>query len=65
MRECRRKRQVDALNEQVEKLTKVAIANAEKSGKPLDPEYVYAQPPMTTMVAGYPIYQYKYTFMDL
>ena len=37
-----RKQQIDALNERVEKLTKVAIANAEKSGKQLDPEYVHA-----------------------
>lgn len=58
-----RKLQIDALNERVEKLTKVAIANAEQSGKPLDPEYVYAQQPMTTLVAGYPVYQMRSAFM--
>ena len=57
------KRQIDALNEQVEKFTKVAIANVEKSGKPLDPEYVYAQQSMTTMVAAYPIYQIQSAFI--
>jgi len=54
-----RQRQVDALNVRVQKLTKVAIANAEKSGKPLDPEYVFAQQPMTTLVAGTPVYQVR------
>jgi len=58
-----RKRQIDALNERVEKLTKIAIANAEKSGKPLDPEYVYAQQSMTTLVAGTPVYQMRSAFM--
>jgi len=54
-----RKGQIDALNKRVEKLTAIAIANAKKSGKPLDPEYVYAQQPMTTLVAGAPVYQIR------
>lgn len=54
-----RKRQIEALNERVEKLTNVAISNAQKSGKPLDPEYVYAQQPMTILVAGTPVYQMR------
>jgi len=37
----------------------LAIANAQKSGKSLDPEYVYAQQPMTTLVAGTPVYQMR------
>lgn len=37
----------------------MAIANAQKSGKPLDPEYIYAQQPMTALVAGTPVYQMR------
>ena len=58
-----RRRQIDALNDRVEKLTKVAIANAQKSGKPLDPEYVHAQQPMTILVAGTPVYQMRCAYM--
>jgi hypothetical protein len=58
-----RKRQIDDLNVRVEKLTKVAIANAQKSGKPLDPEYVFAQQPMTVLVAGTPVYQIRSALM--
>jgi hypothetical protein len=58
-----RKRQIDALNDRVEKLTEVAIANSKKSGKPLDPEYVYSQQPMTTLVAGKPVYQMRSAVM--
>lgn len=57
-----RKRQIDALNDRVEKLTKVAIAKAQKSNKPLDPEYAYAQQPMTMLVAGTPVYQMRSAF---
>ena len=58
-----RKRQIDALNDRVEKLTQLAIANSKKSGKPLDPEYVYAQQSMTTLVAGKPVYQMRSAVM--
>ena len=58
-----RKRQIDALNVRVEKLTKVAIANAETSGKPLEAEYIYAQQPMTALWAGTPVYQMRSAFM--
>lgn len=58
-----RQRQIDALNDRVEKLTKVAIANAQTAGKPLDPEYVFAQQPMTILVAGTPVYQMRSAIM--
>mmetsp|Transcript_2996 Transcript_2996/g.6357 ORF Transcript_2996/g.6357 Transcript_2996/m.6357 type:complete len:317 (-) Transcript_2996:666-1616(-) len=67
-----RLRQIDALNDRVTKLTKAAIANSQKSGIPLDPEYVHAQQPMTILIAGTPVYQlrsaelvYLYTTMAL
>lgn len=54
-----RRQQIDALNDRVEKLTKVAIEDSKKSGKPLALEYVHAQQPMTTLVAGVPVYQMR------
>lgn len=54
-----RQQQIDALNSRVEKLTTVAVEDSKKSGKPLALEYVHAQHPMTTLVAGAPVYQMR------
>uniref|UniRef100_A0A6U5EGY9 Lipid desaturase domain-containing protein n=1 Tax=Corethron hystrix TaxID=216773 RepID=A0A6U5EGY9_9STRA len=68
-----RQRQIDALNDKVEKLTAAALAEHASALRrsrlpgphdhdpppPLDLEYVYAQRKMTTMVAGTPVYQLR------
>ena len=66
-----RQQQIDALNDRVQKLTKVAITNHSKKQQPggaankhkqpqtLALEYVHAQQPMTTLVAGAPVYQMR------
>lgn len=54
-----RQQQIDALNDRVKNLTQQAIATSKSSGKPLALEYVHAQQPMTTLVAGTPVYQLR------
>ena len=54
-----RQQKIDRLNDRVEKITKKAILDAEKSGKPLALEFVHAQKKMTTVTAGYPVYQLR------
>ena len=54
-----RQQKIDLLNTRVEKITKKAVQEAEGSGKPLPLEIVHAQKKMTTLTAGFPVYQLR------
>jgi palmitoyl-[glycerolipid] 3-(E)-desaturase len=56
-----REQKIAKLNDRVSTITQQAIINAAAGPqtKPLAPEFVYAQRPMTTLTAGWPIYQVR------
>ena len=54
-----RQEKIDLLNDRVVKITEKEIRQAKEAGKPLAPEFVYAQQKMTTLTAGSPVYQLR------
>jgi hypothetical protein len=54
-----RQQKIDLLNARVQTITKKAIQEAKESGEPLALEFVHAQKQMTTLTAGFPVYQLR------
>ena len=54
-----RQQKIDLLNARVQKITTKAIQESKESGEPLALEFVHAQKQMTTLTAGFPVYQLR------